>query len=87
MSFARKPEIRLFRNSHPVFQQPICQRGVQQQAVDEIQNAADAGNDVPGIFDRQVAFEQRFDEVGQNGSPGEADGKDATFYKRKRQMF
>lgn len=54
----------------------IHDRGVKKDAVDEVEDAADAGEKGAGIFDAGFAFENGFDEVADNCGEAQDDAKD-----------
>src|SRR5687767_3246493 len=68
--------IRIPRSHHDVAQVEIHERRIEQQAIHQVQNSADAGEELAGIFNARFALEKRFDQVAQNGGGTENDAED-----------
>ena len=49
---------------------------IEQQAVEQVENAADAGEKVAGILHARLAFEQRFDQVANDGGGAQHHAED-----------
>src|SRR5687768_3877992 len=59
--------IKIPRSHHDVSQVEIHERRIEQQAIHQVQNSADAGKQFARILHAGFALKERFDQIAQNG--------------------